>query len=44
MKEGETLENLWQILSQIIILVELRSMELRSSGCKKDKTKSGRPT
>jgi hypothetical protein len=44
MKEGKTLENLWQILSQIIILVELGSIELRSSGCKKDKTKSGRPT
>jgi hypothetical protein len=44
MKEGKTLEKLWQILSQIITLVELGSMELRSCGCKKDKTKSGRPT
>jgi hypothetical protein len=44
MKEGKTLEILWQILSQIIILVELGSMELRLSSCKKDKTKSGRPT
>jgi hypothetical protein len=43
-KEGETLKNLWQILSQIILLVELGSMELKPSGCKKDKMKSGRPT
>jgi hypothetical protein len=43
-KEGETLEKLWQILSQIILLVELGSMELKSSGCKKDKMKSGSPT